>query len=95
MSIKVKIVQLGKGVTNCEIGSPQTVAETLEAQGIPMDGMEVRVNAESIPLERQLADGDLVTIVPRIKGGHLADAGEQRASEIVGRSPSISGRVAT
>lgn len=91
MSINVKIVQLGKGVTNCEFGSPPTVAEVLEAQGIPMDGMDVRVNAESTPMERPLAEGDLVTIVPRIKGGNLAGNRGWRAREVVTLSPSDSG----
>lgn len=69
MSIKVKVVQLGKGVLVSELDAETTVHDALAAQGIPTDGMEIRVNSEATPPHYALQDGDLVTVVPMIKGG--------------------------
>ena len=48
----------------------QTVAQALAATGIEVGpGMDVRVNGAPAEDETPLRDGDVVTIIPRIKGG--------------------------
>ena len=69
MPVSVRVVQLGRGVLNCDLDTGATVREALSSQQIPTDGMEVRVNSEPAPLDHPLRNGDLVTVVPLIRGG--------------------------
>jgi sulfur carrier protein ThiS len=69
MSVKVRVVQLGRGVIDCEVEAGTTVAGVLSSNGVPLDGMEVRVNGGAAELDHGLGDGDLITVVPLIKGG--------------------------
>ena len=69
MPINVRIVQLGKGVFDYAAEAGATVAMGLAAAEVATSGMEVRVNGTAATPERPLRDGDLVTVIPRIKGG--------------------------
>jgi hypothetical protein len=69
MSIKVKIVQLGKGVLHCDLEDHASVEASLAMLGITGAGMDLHVNGRSTQPGQKLRDGDLVTIIPRIKGG--------------------------
>ncbi len=69
MTIKVRIVQLGRGVFEYIAEPGTTVEQGLAAVGIPTDRMEVRVRGKRAPLTESLRDGDLVTVIPLIKGG--------------------------
>lgn len=71
MTIKVRIVQLGKGVFDYAADEGVTVEQGLQAAGISADRMEVRVRGRRTPLTERLRDGDLVTVIPLIKGGHV------------------------
>jgi hypothetical protein len=70
MTIKVKIVQLGKGVLHWDLEDPVPVEASLIKLGITGGGMDLHVNGRSPQPGQKLQDGDLVTIIPRIKGGH-------------------------
>jgi sulfur carrier protein ThiS len=69
MTIKVKIVQLGKGILQCELEDLTSVEASLTKVGITGAGMDLHVNGRKAQPGQQLQDGDLVTIIPRIKGG--------------------------
>jgi sulfur carrier protein ThiS len=69
MSIKVRVVQLGRGVLDCDVEAGTTVRGVLSSNGVPLDGMEVRVNGGGAELDHGLSEGDLLTVVPLIKGG--------------------------
>jgi sulfur carrier protein ThiS len=69
MGMRVKVVQLGRGVLNSDLEAGATVQDALSSQRIPFDGMEVRVNSEPTTLDHPLREGDLVTVVPLIRGG--------------------------
>jgi molybdopterin converting factor small subunit len=69
MSVTVRIVQLGKRVFNYVADDGSTVGEGLAAAGIPVEHMEIRVRGVATTLDQALADGDLVTVIPKIKGG--------------------------
>jgi sulfur carrier protein ThiS len=73
MSINVKIVQLGKGIFHYEEKGNVTVGAGLVAAGITAGNMDVRVNGKRAPLGQTLQDGDLVTIIPLIKGGWVLE----------------------
>lgn len=69
MGFGVRVVQLGRGVLNCDLDPGATVRDALSSQQIPFDGMEVRVNSEPTTLDQPLREGDLLTVVPLIRGG--------------------------
>ena len=69
MTITVRIVQLGKGVFVYAAEEGSTVATGLAAAGIEAGHMEVRANGRTAVLDDPLRDGDLVTVIPLIKGG--------------------------
>jgi hypothetical protein len=69
MPIKVKIVQLGKGVLHWDLERPTPVEASWVKLGITGGGMDLHVNGRPPQAGQKLQDGDLVTIIPRIKGG--------------------------
>ncbi len=73
MPINVRIVQLGKGIFHYEEKGNVTVEAGLVAAGITAGTMDVRVNGKRAPLGQTLQDGDLVTIIPLIKGGWVLE----------------------
>lgn len=73
MTISVRIVQLGRGVAQYTGDDGVDVATSLAEAGMSVQGMEIRVNGITVTLDQILSDGDLVTVVPRIKGGCRLD----------------------
>jgi hypothetical protein len=69
MAMNVRIVQLGRGVYKYEAQDGATIADGLEAAGISVEHMDVRVRGRPAQVEDLLRDGDLVTVIPLIKGG--------------------------
>jgi sulfur carrier protein ThiS len=69
VALRVRIVQLGKGIFTYEASAGATLAEGLAAAGIAAEHRDVRINGRPAASEYPLADGDLVTVVPMIKGG--------------------------
>ena len=69
MAINVRIVQLGRGVFKYAADEGATIADGLEAAGIKVEHMDVRVRGKPAKVEDALRDGDLVTVIPLIKGG--------------------------
>jgi len=71
MLIKVRIIQLGKKVFDYEGPHGSTVASALEAAGVVMDRLrtDIRVNGETAGQDQPLRDGDIITVLPPVKGG--------------------------
>jgi len=67
-AITVKVVTMGKGVTNFVREEPLSLGTLLHEVGVS-EQMDVRVNGASVDKHHRLADGDQVLIVPRIRGG--------------------------
>jgi molybdopterin converting factor small subunit len=80
VTIRVRIVQLGKGIFEFGAEPGTTVAAGLARAGIDATRMEVRVRGRRTELDVPLEDGDLVTVIPRIKGGRrpIPTAGGKR-----------------
>lgn len=64
----VKVAQLGSRVVEVSL-EDATVHSALKTSGIVADGMEVRVNGEPASMDTLLSEGDIVTLVPAVKGG--------------------------
>lgn len=67
-AIAVKVVTMGKGVTNFVREEPLSLATLLQELGVNGQ-MDVRVNGATVEKTHRLADGDQVLIVPKIRGG--------------------------
>lgn len=67
-AIAVKVVTMGKGVTNFVREEPLSLATLLRELGVNGQ-MDVRVNGATVEKTHRLADGDQVLIVPKIRGG--------------------------
>lgn len=68
--IRVRVLQLGRRVLQHTGPVGLTVAAALEAVGLgPAEGLDLRVNGASAEQGTVLQDGDVVTLIPRIKGG--------------------------
>jgi sulfur carrier protein ThiS len=69
-SITVKIVTMGKGITNYVGEESLTLGRLLEELGVNGQ-MDVRVNGATVEKTYRLTDADQVLIVPKIRGGSL------------------------
>ena len=69
MTVRARIVQLGRSVYHGEWPEAPTLAQALAEVGLSAAGLDVRINGRPALPDQMLCDGDLVTIVPLIKGG--------------------------
>jgi molybdopterin converting factor small subunit len=68
--VRVRVLQLGRRVLGHSGALGLTVQGTLDALGLSAAmGVDLRVNGRPADGERVLSDGDVVTLIPRIKGG--------------------------
>jgi molybdopterin converting factor small subunit len=68
----VRVLQLGRRVLTHAGATGLTVQGTLDALGLSAaTGTDVRVNGRPATGDSPLADGDVVTLIPRIKGGRV------------------------
>ncbi len=75
--IKIRIVQLGKQVFNYEASAPCTIAEALQAAEVHIDHLrtDIRLNGEAATSATPLTNGDIITVLPPIKGGGADGSG--------------------
>jgi sulfur carrier protein ThiS len=67
-TVAVKVVMMGKNVTTYVREEPLHLGDLLNEVGVN-GNMEVRVNGASVEKTHRLATGDMVMIVPKIRGG--------------------------
>lgn len=67
-TIVVKVVTLGRSTQEIRRDTPFTLESLLTEVGVN-GGLEVRVNGQAVERTKQLAHGDTVLLVPKIKGG--------------------------
>ena len=67
-AMTVKVVTMGKGVTNVVLEESVPLEALLQEIGINGQ-MDVRVNGATVAKGYRMADGDQVLVVPRIRGG--------------------------
>lgn len=69
-AMTVKVVTMGKGVTHVVLEEPLSLGALLHEIGVNGQ-MDVRVNGATVEKAYQLADGDQVLVVPKIRGGRF------------------------
>jgi molybdopterin converting factor small subunit len=69
--MRVRVLQLGRRVLDHQARSGATLEGVLAEVGLAIGqaGVDVRVNGADAKPDRPLRDGDVVTLIPRIKGG--------------------------
>ena len=65
----VKVARLGTAVQEVAVSEEATVQDALDAAGIEIDNEDVRVDGHSSELSAKIGTGNLITIVPKVKGG--------------------------
>ena len=67
--ITVKVARLGNTVQEVALNEGASVQDALTAADLAVDGEDVRVNSSNAGLSDELSNGDIVTLVPKVKGG--------------------------
>ncbi len=67
-TVEVKVVMMGKNVTTYVGKEPLSLGELLTEMGTN-DNTEVRVNGVTVDKTHRLATGDMILVVPKIRGG--------------------------
>jgi len=65
----VKVARLGTAVQEVAVAETASVQDALDAAGIEVENEDVRIDGQSADLESQIGTGNLITIVPKVKGG--------------------------
>jgi putative ubiquitin-RnfH superfamily antitoxin RatB of RatAB toxin-antitoxin module len=65
----VKVARLGTSVQEVAVAEDATIQDALDAAGIDIDNEDVRVDGHTSELDDQIGTGNLITIVPKVKGG--------------------------
>jgi len=65
----IKVAKLGTAVKEVALDDGSDVGDALTAADIESDGFEVRVNGNPAELDTVLRSGDIITLIPQIKGG--------------------------
>jgi sulfur carrier protein ThiS len=65
----VKVARLGTAVQELALEANQTVADALTAADLTVENEDIRVNNTTASMTTVLRDGDIVTLVPKVKGG--------------------------
>ena len=65
----VKVARLGTAVQEVAVAETASVQDALDAAGIEVENEDVRIDGQSADLESQIGSGNLITIVPKVKGG--------------------------
>lgn len=66
---EIKIAKLGNSIESLPAQTELNVRQALEMVTISWDNCEIRINGTAGGLDSPLVDGDIVTLVPAIKGG--------------------------
>lgn len=65
----VKVARLGTAVQEVAVAEDAKIQDALDASGIDIDNEDVRLDGHSADVNSQIGNGNLITIVPKVKGG--------------------------
>ena len=68
--MKIKVLRLGHSASIVEAEEGTTIEEALQQNEIPSQGYSISVNGLGAGGNAGLADGDVVTLVPKVEGGN-------------------------
>ena len=65
----VKVARLGSQVTEVAVSDSASVQDALDAVGLEVENEDIRIGGRSVNAGDGISNGDLITIVPKVKGG--------------------------
>ena len=65
----VKVARLGTAVQELALTENSSVNDALIAAGLEVENEDIRVNSSTASSSTVLREGDIVTLVPKVKGG--------------------------
>lgn len=68
-SFDVRVIVLGQSVQHINCPAGASLEAVLDGAAVATAGKDVRVNGHPADPETTLASGDVVTIIPRVRGG--------------------------
>ena len=72
--MKIRLLRLGSAAHSLELTPGATLQTAIDSAGLGSAGYDLTVNGMSTTSDAALAEGDVVTMVPRIKGGRTTAA---------------------
>jgi ribosome-interacting GTPase 1 len=70
--IFVKVARTGSTVKEVCLNGDRTVEDALNAAGVEYsESSRIRINGETVDLEDEVSDGDIITVSGSIKGGAI------------------------
>lgn len=69
--MNIKVLRLGHSARHVEVAAGTTIAEVLDQEALPSQGHAISVNGLGCSTTTALAEGDVVTLVPKVEGGAL------------------------
>ena len=67
--MKIKILRLGHSAREVEAASGSTIQEVLEQAEVPTHGYSISINGLGAGPSAGVAEGDILTLVPKVEGG--------------------------
>ena len=67
--MQIRILRLGHSARHVDIAAGTTIAEVLDSESLPTEGYAISVNGLGASNSTALAEGDVVTLVPKVEGG--------------------------
>lgn len=67
--MKVKILRLGHSAQETEAAAGSNVEDILKHADVPHAGYSISVNGLGASPSASVADGDVITLVPKVEGG--------------------------
>ena len=69
--MQIKVLRLGHSARHVDIAAGTTIGEVLSQESLPAEGHAISVNGLGASQTTALAEGDVVTLVPKVEGGAL------------------------
>ena len=65
----VRVARLGSAVVEVAVADDATVQNALDAADVTLGNEDIRIDSSSVSASDRIGDADLITIVPKVKGG--------------------------
>lgn len=69
--MQIRILRLGHSARHVDAAAGTTIGELLQQEDLPTAGYAIAVNGLGASTTTALAEGDVVTLVPKVEGGAL------------------------
>lgn len=68
--MKIKILRLGQAAHVTDVPTGSSIDDAIQAAGLARQGYSLTLNGLGTSSETALSEGDVVTMTPKVVGGH-------------------------